>query len=166
MTTPGGGSNPNTGDPFPLAGLADPLAGLSMTRNGLDSADNQVSDSSFIAIEDYLAATDPAASFPQFDSTISAEYQSGIAGPFDPHTGASFVWSQRADKAYKRLTRTITVPAEGATLKFWTIYNLEQDFDYLAVEAGAVGQDDWTMLPDANGHTSNDLSNDQSCTGG
>ena len=166
VTTPGGGFDPNTGDPFPLAGLAEPLAGVSMTRNGPDSAENQVNDSSFIAIEDYLTVTDPAASFPQFESTISAEYQSGIAGPFDPHTGASFVWSQRADEAYKRLTRTITVPADGATLKFWTSYNLEQDFDYLAVEARTVGQDDWTMLPDANGHTSDDLSNDQSCTGG
>ena len=28
ITTPGGGFDPNTGDPFPIAGLADPLAGL------------------------------------------------------------------------------------------------------------------------------------------
>ena len=34
------------------------------------------------------------------------------------------------------------------------------------VEARTVGQDDWTTLPDANGHTSSDLSADQSCTGG
>ena len=76
------------------------------------------------------------------------------------------MWSQRADEAYKRLTRTITVPAGGATLSFWTSYNLELDFDYMVVEAHTVGQDDWTTLPDANGHTSSDLSNDQSCTGG
>ena len=76
------------------------------------------------------------------------------------------MWSQRADEAYKRLTRTITVPAEGATLKFWTSYNLEQDFDYLVVEAHTVGQDDWTTLPDSNGHTSDDLSSDESCPGG
>ena len=76
------------------------------------------------------------------------------------------MWSDRADEAYKRLTRTITVPAGGATLSFWTSYNLELDFDYMIVEAHTVGQDDWTTLPDLNGHTSNDLSNDQSCTGG
>ena len=29
-----------------------------------------------------------------------------------------------------------------------------------------VGQDDWTTLADLNGHTSSDLSTDQSCTGG
>ena len=98
--------------------------------------------------------TDPADSFPQFESWPAAEYQSGLSGPFDPHTGQSFMWSDRADEAYKRLTRTITVPAGGATLSFWTSYNLELDFDYLIVEAHTVGQDDWTTLPDENGHTS------------
>ena len=76
------------------------------------------------------------------------------------------MWSDRADEAYKRLTHTITVPAGGATLSFWTSFNLEQDFDYLVVEAHTVGQENWTTLPDANGHTTSDLSNDQSCTGG
>ncbi len=124
------------------------------------------SNSSFIATGDFLQVTDPADSFPQFESWPAAEYLSGLAGPFDPHTGQSFMWSERADEAYKRLTRTITVPAGGATLSFWTSYNLELDFDYLIVEAHTVGQDDWTTLPDENGHTSSDLSNDQSCTGG
>ena len=59
------------------------------------------------------------------------------------------MWSERADEAYKRLSRTITVPAGGATMSFWTSYNLELDFDYLIVEAHTVGQDDWTTLPDA-----------------
>jgi hypothetical protein len=166
VTTPGGGLDPNTGDPFAITGLGTPLAGLTLDRNGPDSAQNQGNDSSFIATEDFLAVTDPAASFPHLQSNISAEYASGIAGPFDPHTGASFMWSQRADEAYKRLSRTITVPAGGATLEFWTSYNLELDFDYMIVEAHTVGQDDWTTLPDLNGHTSDDLSNDQSCPGG
>jgi murein tripeptide amidase MpaA len=166
VTTPGGGSDVNTGDPFAITGLANPFGGLTLARNGADSAQNQASDSSFVAIEDYLKVTDPAASFPQFESELSAQYESGIAAPFDPHSGSSFMWSQRADEAYKRLSRTITVPAAGATLSFWTSYNLEQDFDYLAVEAHTVGQDDWTMLPDSNGHTSDDLSSDESCPGG
>ena len=33
----------------------------------------------------------------------------------------------------------------------------EPDWDYLAIEAHTVGQDDWTTLPDLNGHTSQDL---------
>ncbi len=134
--------------------------------NGADSAQNQVTNCSFIATGDFLQVTDPAGSFPQFESWPAAEYLSGLSGPFDPHTGDSFMWSDRADEAYKRLTRTITVPAGGTTLSFWTSYNLELDFDYMIVEAHTVGQDNWTTLPDENGHTSSDLTNDQSCTGG
>jgi bacillopeptidase F (M6 metalloprotease family) len=76
------------------------------------------------------------------------------------------MWSDRADEAYKRLTRTIDVPTGGATLSFWTSYNLELDFDYMIVEAHTVGQDNWTTLPDQNGHTTSDLSADEACTGG
>ena len=166
ITSAGGGLDPDTGDPFDVDGIDDPFAGLSWGFNGPDSAQNQTTNSSFIATGDFLKVTDPGASFPQFDSWPAAEYRSGLAGPFDPHTGSSFMWSQRADEAYKRLSRTITVPAGGATLSFWTSYNLELDFDYLVVEAHTVGQDDWTTLPDANGHTSDDLSTDESCTGG
>ncbi|HET9497314.1 MAG TPA: M14 family zinc carboxypeptidase [Candidatus Limnocylindria bacterium] len=166
ILTPAGGLDPDTGDPFPISGVDDPLDGVALERNGPDSAQNQNIDSSFIALEDYLQVTDPAGSFPQFASEISAIYETGLAGPFEPHTGASFMWSQRADRAYKRLAHTINVPAGGATLSFWTSYNLELDFDYMIVEAHTVGQDNWTTLPDANGHTSDDLSSDQACTGG
>jgi hypothetical protein len=166
ITTPGGGSDPDTGDPFDVSGIAEPLAGLTYGFNGEDSAQNHVSNSSFIATGDFLQVTDPEGSFPQFESWPAAEYLSGLSGPFDPHTGQSFMWSDRADEAYKRLTRTINVPAGGATLSFWTSYNLELDFDYMIIEAHTVGQDNWTTLPDQNGHTSNDLSNDLSCTGG
>jgi Zinc carboxypeptidase/Immune inhibitor A peptidase M6 len=172
ITTAGGGLDPDTGEPFPIAGLDRPdddldlFTGLNWTVNGADSAQNQASNSSFIATGDFLQVTDPEGSFPQFESWPAAEYLSGLAGPFDPHTGESFMWSDRADEAYKRLARTINVPAGGATLSFWTSFNLEQDFDYLIVEAHTVGQDNWTTLPDQNGHTSNDLSTDQSCTGG
>ena len=167
VTTAGGGFDPETGDPFDVAGIDEPLAGLEPWGfNGADSAQNQAIDSSFIATGDFLAVTDPADSFPQFESWPAAEYLSGVAGPFDPHTGASFMWSNRADRAYKRLTRTITVPAGGATMSFWTSFNLELDFDFLIVEAHTVGQDDWTTLPDLNGHTSDSLEDDQSCSGG
>jgi hypothetical protein len=167
IATPFGGSDPNTGDPFDVAGIDTPFTGLAPYGfNGADSAQNQASNSSFIATGDFLKVTDPADSFPQFDSWPAAEYQSGLSGPFDPHTGDWFMWSDRADEAYKRLTRTITVPDGGATLSFWASFNLELNFDYLIVEAHTVGQEDWTTLPDLNGLTSNDLSNDQSCPGG
>jgi Zinc carboxypeptidase len=166
ITSPGGGIDGNTGQPFDIAGIDAPLDGLTWSVNGPNSAKNQTIDSSFIATGDFLKVTDPAHQFPQFASSPAAEYLSGIAGPFDPHTGSSFVWSDRADEAYKRLTRTITVPAGGATMSFWTSYNLELNFDYLIVEAHTVGQDDWTTLPDQNGHTSDSLAADRSCPTG
>ena len=163
IMTPDGGFDPNSGDPFDISGLSDPLSGLSFGLNGADSAQNQVTDSSFITTEDLLKILDPAATFPQFDSDPSSEYLTGIAGPFEPHSGSKLMWSQLANEGYKRLSRTITVPAEGASLSFWSSYSVEVDFDYLIVEAHTVGQDDWTTLPDLNGHTSDDLSSDQAC---
>ena len=165
ITTPDGGIDAK-GNPFDVSGIDDPLTGLSWGFNGGQSANNQVTNSSFISTGDFFEVTDPADSFPQFESWPAAKYESGLSGPFDPHTGQSFMWSDRADEAYKRLTRTITVPAGGASMSFWTSYNLEQDFDYMIVEAHTVGQDDWTTLPDQNGHTTSDLSNDLACTGG
>ncbi len=94
----GGGINPETGEPFDVAGIDNPFAGLRWGFNGADSAQNQASISSFIATGDFLQVTDPEGSFPQFDSWPAAEYLSGLAGPFDPHTGQSFMWSDRSDR--------------------------------------------------------------------
>ncbi len=59
-----------------------------------------------------------------------------------------------ADLTYKRLTRTIAVPAGGAELSFWMTRDTEFNWDFVFVEAHTVGQDDWTTLEDQNGHTS------------
>jgi Zinc carboxypeptidase/Immune inhibitor A-like, MAM domain len=170
VNTADGGINPSSGKFFDIGAIGDTFSPLTTwSIGGGSSANNQVTDSSFIATGDLLHVTDPDDEFPQFASTPAAEYLSGIAGPFDPHTGQAFMWSDRADEAYKRLTRTINVPAGGASLSFWTSYNLELDFDYMIVEAHTVDadpDDDWTTLPDQNGHTTSDLSNDLSCTGG
>jgi len=73
-----------------------------------------------------------------------------------PRTGRRFALTQRADSGYKRLTHTIDVPAGGATLSFWVTRNTEPDWDFFFVEAHTPGADDWTTLPDANGHTRSD----------
>lgn len=76
-----------------------------------------------------------------------------------------YLFSQAYDgPSYKRVTREISVPAGGGSLSFWTDYATEQDWDYLFVEARTSGQDDWTTLPDANGHTS--TTPGDSCTNG
>jgi hypothetical protein len=53
------------------------------------------------------------------------------------------------------------LPAGGATVDFWTSYDTEPDWDFVFVEAHTIGQDNWTTLPDVNGHTSQNTG--QSC---
>ena len=72
-----------------------------------------------------------------------------------PRTGTQFALSQVGDLSYKRLARTISVPAAGgAQLSFWMTRDTETDWDFAFVEAHEVGTDAWTTLPDLNGHTS------------
>ena len=97
----------------------------------------------------------------QFD--IKAYRESGIRywdaldpdlfdGPA-PATGSRFAVSQAANYSYKRLARTIAVPAGGGQLSFQVDRDTETNWDFFFVEARHVGQDDWTTLPDVNGHT-------------
>ena len=95
----------------------------------------------------------PRDEFPQFNTWPSARWDKP-GGPFAPHTGTQYVYSQIADVSYKRLTREIAVPAGGGDLTFWTSYDTEPDWDYMFVEARTPGGDNWTTLPDANGNTS------------
>jgi Zinc carboxypeptidase len=139
----------SNGKVYDVFGIDDPFADGLGWSIGTPSAGNQDHSASFIPTSTLL----PAAQFPDLpDSWISSKYDR-TGGPFDPHTGTHYVYSQIGDQSYKRLTRTITVPAGGATMSFWTSYNTETDWDYVFVEAHTVGQDDWTTLPDQNGHT-------------
>ena len=76
--------------------------------------------------------------------------------PVQPRTGSQYAISQKSEPSYKRLQRTIPVPSGGATMTFWVNRNTEGNWDYLFVEAHTAGMDNWTTLPDANGHTSQD----------
>ncbi len=147
------------GDAYGLTGVDDPLAGLDWTLNGGDSADNQHTTSSFIATSGLL----PVEEFPQFESWPSARWDKP-GGPFDPHDGANYVYSQIADVSYKRLTKEIAVPAGGGDLSFWASVDTEADWDYMFVEARTPGGDDWTTLPDTNGLTT--TSTGESCPAG
>ncbi len=105
----------------------------------------------------------PIDAYPQFESSAVARY-ARPGGPFEPHTGNQYVYSQIADITYKRLTRTITVPAGGATMSFWVSRDTELDWDFMFVEAHPVGTDDWTTLPDVKGHTTD--ATGESCPAG
>ena len=79
-----------------------------------------------------------------------------LAPPASPRTGRRFAISQRGMPSYKRLQRTISVPSGGATVSFWVTRDTEPNWDFFFVEAHTVGMNDWTTLPDLNGHTSQD----------
>ncbi len=70
-----------------------------------------------------------------------------------PRTGQRFAIAGQGNSAYKRLVRTIAVPAEGAQLSFWVERDTERGFDFMLVEARPAGTNDWTTLRDQNGHT-------------
>jgi hypothetical protein len=147
ITVIGDGVDEN-GNTFPSIGIDRPFTSLSWAFGGPDSADNQFTTSSSVATSGILTPD----RFPQFNSWPASRWDKP-GGPFAPHSGEQYVYSQIADVSYKRLTREIAVPAGGGDLTFWTSYDTEALWDHLAVEARTAGGDDWTTLPDANGHT-------------
>ena len=129
---------------FNVLGTDTPFDSLTLMFNGADSAQNGDNANSFIATSGIL----PPDEFPQFESWVSSRYDRP-GGPFDPHTGDSYAYSQIADVSYKQLTRSISVPAgDPAPLSFWTSYNTEAAWDHLFVEVrDAAGNR--TTLPSA-----------------
>lgn len=149
------------GKPFPVKGTAGRFSGFASTLNGGDSANNQDHSGSFLTTSSFL----PPKQFPQFASSAPIKWDRPGAAPFDPHTGAWYLYSQRSDISYKRLTRTVDLTGKSdGKLTFQTSYDTEAGWDHLFVEAHTVGQDDWTTLPDANGHTTQ--ATGDSCTSG
>ncbi len=147
------------GSAYDVTGTGVPFTGLDWALNGGDSADNQHDTSSFIATSGVL----PVEEFPQFESRPSSSWDKP-GGPYTPHSGEQFVYSQLADVSYKRLTREVAVPAGGGSMTFWTSYDTEGDWDYVFAEAGTPGGDDATTLPDENGHTTQ--ATGESCAAG
>ncbi len=140
-------------------GSDTPFSGLSWGFGG-PSANNQDHSASFIATSGIL----PPAAYPQFTSWPSAKYDRP-GGPFIPHTGSYYMYSNIADISYKRLTRTVDLTGEtSGDLSFWISRDTEQDWDHVFVEAHTVGQDNWTTLPDQNGHTT--TATGESCPAG
>ena len=75
------------------------------------------------------------------------------------------MFSQTADQGWKRLSRTVDLStATSGALKFQMSHDTESDWDYVVVEAREVGTENWTTLPDANGHTAQGTG--ESCAAG
>ncbi len=137
--------------PYPVTGRdGTSLAGFAGELNAPGSAENQNHTASFLTTSSFL----PVAEFPQFESYGMADWVRPGGAPYEPQTGEWLLYSQQDDVSYKRLTRTIDLTGKSAAeLSFWTSYDIETDWDYMFVEAHTVGEDNWTTLPDGNGHT-------------
>ncbi|WP_405095303.1 M14 family zinc carboxypeptidase [Micromonospora sp. NBC_01412] len=145
-----GGGGDADGTPYPVQGSAGAFAGFAGRLNADGSAGNQDHTASFLTTSSFL----PPDEFPQFGGTATVDWVRPGSAPFDPRTGEWYLYSGRADESYKRLTRTVDLTSAGsAQLRFFTSYDIEENWDFLTVEAHEVGSDDWTTLPDANGHT-------------
>jgi hypothetical protein len=135
---------------YPLVGTAGKFEGFTAELNAAGSAGNQDHTGAFLSTSSFL----PADEFPQFASEAPVDWDTPGAAPYDPYDGDWYLWSGQADATYKRLTKTVDLSsATSSRLKFRTSYDIEQDWDYLFVEAHVVGTNEWTTLPDANGHT-------------
>ena len=121
-----------------------------MAFNGGDSADNQdLDNASFITTSGILTADQ----YPQFD-----ELGGGEVRPPGWAVRPAYRHEVRLLADRRPVVQALDPHGERArpaapTCTFWTSYNTELDWDHLFVEAHTVGQDDWTTLPDPNGHT-------------
>jgi hypothetical protein len=96
----------------------------------------------------------PVGQFPQFNSWAAARYR---IPAFEAVQGQRYAGAQHEDDSYMRLRKTVDLSgAASAQLRFKLSADVEQGFDHVIVEAHTVGQNDWTTLPDLNGHTSTD----------
>jgi hypothetical protein len=147
-----GGTGPD--GPLPLEGAeGDFFDSFVASLNAPGSAGNQRHTSAYLTTSSFL----PEAEFPWFGSSDAPLLWDRGTGPgqYEPYTGDWMLYSQQSDNSYKRLSRTVDLTgASDADLTFQTSYAIEDDWDYLFVEARPVDTEQWTTLPDANGHTS------------
>ena len=72
--------------------------------------------------------------------------------PADPHSGKYAFWSNKGDESDMTLTHEfdLTNTSGQVQMTYWTWYDIEQDFDYLYVEASTDGQH-WEILKTPSG---------------
>jgi hypothetical protein len=75
----------------------------------------------------------------QFNGDDSA----GVA----PHSPSNEWYSDGRPWSWFRLGNTFAIPAGGATLKFWSNYIIENNWDYGYVEVHDLDTDEWYTLP-------------------
>ena len=140
-----------------LLGAGGPFGSTAFALNGADSADNQEHVYSMLTTSSIL----PEAAFPLFASEAAVKVPG--PSPFDPPSGDFYAVADSEDDGWQRLRKTIDLTgAASGELSFKISYDLEPLYDFVIVEAHPVSDpNDWTTLPDENGHTINDTA--ESC---
>jgi hypothetical protein len=64
-----------------------------------------------------------------------------------PHSGTHYWYSDGVAHSWFRLGQTFYIPVTGATLNFWTYYEIEEDYDWAYVEVHDLDTDEWFTLP-------------------
>jgi hypothetical protein len=72
------------------------------------------------------------------------------AGIPNPHSGAYEWYSDKQLNSWFWFNQTFGIPETGATLRFWSYYEIEEDWDYGYVEAHDLDTDEWFTLPGIN----------------
>jgi hypothetical protein len=138
------------GNSFPVIGTDAPYGSAATdpwTVNQSFEAGRDATNQSFITTSSILKTTD----YPQFTSTAPAQWDTGVAGPFEPLSPTHYVYSQRADIRYQRLMKTFTVGGDNQ-FSFQVSYDTEPEWDFVFVELEDE-DGNWVTLPEANGHT-------------
>jgi hypothetical protein len=63
------------------------------------------------------------------------------------HSGVFEWYSDGASYSWFKLNQTFDIPETGATLTFWSYYEIEEDWDYGYVEVHDLDTDEWSTLP-------------------
>ncbi|MGH2543252.1 MAG: hypothetical protein ACRDIB_10655, partial [Ardenticatenaceae bacterium] len=67
--------------------------------------------------------------------------------PTEAHSGEWMLWGNRGDDGDTLVTRAFDLSnLARATLRFWTWYDLEEDYDYAYIAISTNGGEQWTIL--------------------
>jgi immune inhibitor A len=81
--------------------------------------------------------------------------------PADPHSGDFAFWSNRGDESDMTLTRTfdLTSASGEVSAEYWLWYDIEENWDYVYLEASADGGQTWKILTTPSGTGTNPTGN-------
>jgi immune inhibitor A len=101
--------------------------------------------------EDYIRITCPGDYNLRFEGATSTRLV-----PTDPHSGSYAFWSNKGDESDMTLTREfdLTNVSGPVSMTYWTWFDIEEDFDYVYVEA-STGNQEWQILTTPSGTASN-----------